>query len=123
MITGLAGGLIRASIAQLAAEYEAGTSAAELDQRYGMAKSSVVTLLRAAGVALRYPRLSAADVTLIVELYGQGLPQAEIAAHVGRSPGAIWHVLERAGVVGRRQKFCERQLRLDGLVLIYRQYY
>lgn len=89
------------TIQQLVAEYAAGTPAAELGRRYGVAKSTVLTLLRVADVSVRYPRLSAADVARVVELYGQGMPQTEIAVQVGRSPGAVWHVLQRAGLVGR----------------------
>jgi hypothetical protein len=89
------------TLQKLVAEYVAGTPAAELGRRYGLAKSTVRTVLRVAGVSVRYPRLSAADGARVVELYGQGLPQTEIAARVGRSPGAVWHVLRRAGLVGR----------------------
>lgn len=81
----------------------AGTPAAEVGRRYGLAKSTVLALIRMVGVSARYPRLSTADVARVVELYGQELPQTEIAAHIGRSPGAVWHVLHRAGLVGRRQ--------------------
>jgi hypothetical protein len=90
------------TLQKLVAEYGAGTPAAELCRRYGLAKSTVLNVLRVAGVSVRYPRLSAADGARVVELYGQGLPQTEIAAQVGRSPGAIWHILQRAGLVGRR---------------------
>jgi DNA-directed RNA polymerase specialized sigma24 family protein len=89
------------SIQTLVAEYVAGTPTAELRRRYGLAKITVLTLLRGAGISVRYPRLSPADVARVVQLYGQGLPQTEIAAEVGRSPGAVWHVLQRAGLVGR----------------------
>jgi Homeodomain-like domain-containing protein len=94
--------LAHGTIQKLVAEYVAGIPAAELERRYGLAKSTVLTVLRGAGVSVRYPRLSASDVARVVELYGQGLPQTEIAAQVGRSPSAVWHVLERAGLVGRR---------------------
>lgn len=88
-------------VEQLAAEYMAGSTAAELGRRYGIAKSSVLTLLRSAGVPIRYPRLSEADVSLVVALYREGMSQTDIASRVRRSPGAVWHVLERAGLVGR----------------------
>jgi DNA-binding CsgD family transcriptional regulator len=91
------------TIRKLVAEYVAGTPAAELGRRYGLAKSTVLTLLRMAGASVRYPRLSAADVAQVAELFRQGLPQTEIAARMGRSPGAVWHVLQRAGLVGQRE--------------------
>ncbi len=89
-----------ATVEQLAADYVAGTSTAELGRRYGPAKETVLSPLRAAGVSVRYPRLSTADVIRVVELCGQGLTQTEIAAQVSRSPGAVWHVLRRSGLVG-----------------------
>lgn len=56
------------SIQTLVAEYVAGAPAAELGRRYGLAKTTVFTLLRAADVRVRHARLSAADVARIVEL-------------------------------------------------------
>ena len=94
------------SIQTLVAEYVAGAPAAELGRRYGLAKTTVISVLRAADVRVRHARLSAADIARIVELHGKGLPQTEIAVRVGRSPGAVWHVLERAGLVGRRVRVC-----------------
>ena len=91
------------TIGMIVAEYVAGTPAAELGRRYGVARSTVLTLLRAAGVPVLHPRLTTADRARVVALYGQGLPQTQIAAQLGRSPGAVWHVLHRAGLVGRRQ--------------------
>jgi hypothetical protein len=46
------------TIQKLVAEYVAGTPSAELGRRYGLAKSTVLNLLRGAGVAVRHPRLS-----------------------------------------------------------------
>ena len=55
----------------IVAEYVAGTPAAELGRRYGVARSTVLTLLRAAGVPVLHPRLSTADRARVVALYGQ----------------------------------------------------
>ena len=60
------------TIQKLVAAYVAGTPAAEVGLRYGLAKSSVLTLIRMAGVSVRYPRLSAADVARVVELHAEG---------------------------------------------------
>ncbi|HEY6682701.1 MAG TPA: hypothetical protein VI030_07000, partial [Propionibacteriaceae bacterium] len=57
----------------------AGTTAAELGRRYGIAKSSVLRLVRQAGERVRHPRLSATDTARLVQLYEAGLPQKDIA--------------------------------------------
>jgi hypothetical protein len=59
-------------IDRLVAEYVAGTPAAELGQRYGIAKSSVLRLLRQADARMRHPRLSATDEARLVALYEAG---------------------------------------------------
>jgi hypothetical protein len=43
------------------AQYVGGMTAAELGQRYGLAKSSVIRLVRDAGERVRHPRLSASE--------------------------------------------------------------
>jgi len=45
-------------IERLVAEYVAGTTAAELGRRHGLAKSSVLRLVRQAGERARHQRLS-----------------------------------------------------------------
>lgn len=85
------------TINRLVAEYVAGTTAAELGRRYGIAKSSVLRLVRQAGERVRHPRLSATDTARLVQLYEAGLPQKDIAQRLGRSPSAVWHCLRRLG--------------------------
>jgi len=87
------------TIERLVAEYVDGTTAAELGQRYGVAKSSVLRLVREAGERVRHPRLSAAETAQLVALYEAGLPQKDIAEQIGRSPSAIWHYLRRRGLL------------------------
>jgi DNA invertase Pin-like site-specific DNA recombinase len=89
-------------IDELLVAYQGGASAAELGRRYGIGKATVLRLLHGAAVPVRYPRLSDADITQVVKLYQQGVRQAEIARRVGRSPDAVWHVLNREGLVGRQ---------------------
>jgi DNA-directed RNA polymerase specialized sigma24 family protein len=88
-------------IERIVAEYAAGTTAAELGQRYGIAKSSVLRLLRQAGELVRHPRISPAETARLIQLYEAGLPQQDIAERLGRSPSAVWHCLRRAGLVGQ----------------------
>jgi transposase-like protein len=63
------------TIDRLVAEYMTGTTSAELGRRYGIAKSSVLRLVRQAGEQVRHPRLSVAETARLVELYEAGLPQ------------------------------------------------
>jgi len=88
------------AIDRLVAEYVAGTPAAELGKRYGLAKSSVLRTVRQAGAQVRHPRLSTIDTAEVVRLFKAGLQQADIARLIGRSPSAVWHCLRRAGLVG-----------------------
>jgi len=86
------------TIDRLVAEYVAGTTAAELGQRYGLAKSSVLRLVRQAAERVRHPRLSENDTAQLVALYEAGFSQKDIAARLGRTPSAVWHCLRRAGM-------------------------
>jgi DNA-binding transcriptional regulator LsrR (DeoR family) len=85
-------------------DYVSGATAAELGQRYGIAKSSVTRLVRQAGERVRHPRLSQSETARLVELYEAGLSQKDIAEQLGRSPSAVWHCLRRAGLVGVKRK-------------------
>lgn len=76
-----------------------GTTSAELGRRDGIAKSSVLRLVRQAGEQVRHPRLSVAETARLVELYEAGLPQKDIAERLDRSPSAVWHCLRRAGLL------------------------
>jgi transposase len=89
------------TINHLVAEYVSGTTAAELGQRYGVAKSSVLRLVRQTGERVRHPRLSETETAQLVALHAAGLPQKKIAARLGCSPSAVWHCLRRAGMVGQ----------------------
>jgi DNA-binding NarL/FixJ family response regulator len=88
--------MLKRSIA-LVAEYSAGTTAAELGHRYGIAKSSLLRLVRHVGQPVRHLRLSAAETARLVQLYEAGLPQKDIAQRLGRSPSAVSHCVRRLG--------------------------
>jgi DNA invertase Pin-like site-specific DNA recombinase len=85
------------SIERLVAEYATGTPAAELGRRYGLAKSSVLRLVRQAGDWARYPRFSQSETARLLELFEDGMAQKDIAERLGRSPSAVWHCLRRLG--------------------------
>lgn len=84
---------------ELVASYVAGASGRQLAERYSLARSSVLELLKSRGVVLRYPRLTAEERALVVRLYQLRVRQVDIARELGRDKGHIWHVLRRAGVL------------------------
>ena len=59
-------------IERLVAEYVAGTTAAELGRRHGLAKSKVLRLVRQAGERVRHQRLSRSETARLVQLYRAG---------------------------------------------------
>jgi hypothetical protein len=85
----------------MVAGYEAGVTAKQLGLEFGIAKSSVLVLLRREGVLIRLPRLSEGDRHRVLALYRKGVPQVEIARRFGRHKGLIWSVLKRAGALER----------------------
>jgi uncharacterized protein (DUF433 family) len=84
-------------VRQLLADYQGGRTGRELAEQYGLARSTVIGLLRQHGVAVRHPRVTPDEVAEMVQLYRAGMRQVDIAARFGRDPGNIWHVLKRAG--------------------------
>jgi hypothetical protein len=86
-------------IEHLAAEYRIGSTAADLGRRYGVAKTTILRLIRQAGEPVRYPRLSLDETASVRTLYEAGLTQKDIAERLGRSPSAVWHCLRRLGLV------------------------
>jgi len=92
------------TIERLVAEYLTGSTAADLGRRYGIAKTTVLRLIRQAGEPVRHPRFSAAEITRLVELSEAGLSQKDIAERLGRSPSAVWHCLRRLGLGGNQRQ-------------------
>lgn len=72
------------TIDRLVAEYVDGTTAAEVGRRYGVAKSSVLQLVRPAGRQVRQPRLSISQTAQLVALYQAGLSQTDIVARLDK---------------------------------------
>jgi hypothetical protein len=62
-------------VQQLLADYQAGRSGRELAERYGLARSTVIGLLRQHGVAVRYPRVTPDEAAEMVRLYRSGVRQ------------------------------------------------
>lgn len=87
------------TVAAIVVGYKAGVTAKRLGLEFGLAKSSVLVLLRREGVVIRRPRLTPADRRQAVAPYRKGVPQVEIARRFGRHKGAIWHLLNRPGAL------------------------
>ena len=77
-------------------DYQAGRTRQELAEQYGLARSTIIQLLRKHGVAVRYSRVTPAEAAEMVQLYRAGMRQIDIAARLGRDPSSVWHVLRRA---------------------------
>ena len=92
------------TIERLVAEYRAGSTAADLGRHYGIAKTTVLRLIREAGEPVRHPRLSTSETACLVDLYEAGSSQRDIADRLGKSRSVVWHGLRRAGLVGLRPK-------------------
>ncbi|HET6910693.1 MAG TPA: helix-turn-helix domain-containing protein [Mycobacteriales bacterium] len=90
-----------AAVFQLVADYESGASMAELQDSFGLSKSSVSRLLRESGAQLRRQPLGADLVARIVEHYQAGLTIREIGAEMGLPKTTVRDALTRAGVTMR----------------------
>ncbi len=84
-------------VAQLLADYRAGCAGRQLAERYGLARSTLIELLREHDVAVRHPRVTPDQAAEMLRLYQAGMRQVDIAKRFSRDPGTVWHVLKRAG--------------------------
>jgi hypothetical protein len=56
------------TVDRLVAEYVSGSTAAEVGRRYGLAKNSMLDLVRLAGERVRHPRFSSNETAQLVAL-------------------------------------------------------
>ena len=89
------------AVDELVTAYEAGASTADLRQRFGLSQGSVLKLLRAQGVALRWQGLDEADKSVAIQLYRDGATLAQLGTRFGVSPNVVRRVLLAAGVMLR----------------------
>ena len=85
--------------AALVAAYEVGATGRQLAAQFGLARSTVILLLKEHGVVVRHPRLTPDEIAEIVRWFQSGVTQAEIGRRTGRDKGHVWHVLRRQGVL------------------------
>ena len=88
-------------IAQIVADYEAGTETAELQLRYGLSKGSVRKLLTDAGAAPHRRPLSDDEIHACSRLYAGGMTIREVAAKRGLPKTTVQDALRRLGVESR----------------------
>jgi hypothetical protein len=81
----------------LAAEYEAGASTIELQERFGLGKGSVLRLLHEAGVKIRRQPMDDERLEEIRRLYQSGLTIREVAASLSMPKTTVQDALARAG--------------------------
>jgi IS30 family transposase len=84
-------------VAALVEAYKSGATGRELAAQFGLARTTVIELLRKHGVQVRYPRITEQQTMQVVEWYRAGMRQIDIAERLGRHKSVVWHLLRRAG--------------------------
>lgn len=88
-------------IEELVADYQTGSTAKELGDRWGVHRTTVAALLKARGVQLRNRPLDEAELSSAIGLYQSGLSLATVGQRLARDPNSVRMVLLRAGVPRR----------------------
>jgi DNA-directed RNA polymerase specialized sigma24 family protein len=83
---------------ELAARYLDGVQTPELSEQFKLSRSTVLKVLRDAGVPIRRQGLPADKVAEAVALYEGGLSLAKVAEHFSVSVTAVYNKLRAAGV-------------------------
>jgi DNA-directed RNA polymerase specialized sigma24 family protein len=81
----------------LVAEYEAGSSTVELQERFALGKGSVLAILHEFGVKIRRQPMDDAMQAEIRRLYQSGLTIREVAAVLGMPKTTVQDALSRLG--------------------------
>jgi hypothetical protein len=90
--------LDEATIAQLVADYEAGTPSTRLMRDYGLSKGTVLSLLHEAGAAMRFQGLSDEQVLEATRLYQAGWSLKRVGDHLDVDHETVRQALRRLGV-------------------------
>lgn len=91
--------------AEIAQRYEAGETAQVLADEFGVARSSLVSMLRARHVVVRRRALSAQQIGALCSAYETGTTIAALEASTGIPHGSIQRALKSAGVEMRPRGF------------------
>jgi len=87
--------------ADIVARYEAGETSTALAAEYGVAKSTVLNLLRSAGVAVRRQPLTPQQVSEAARLYDSGLSLSQVAERLSVNQETMRMALKSAGIALR----------------------
>lgn len=87
--------------AEIVARYEAGETSTALAAEYGVAKSTVLNLLRTSGAAVRRQPLTPEQVSEAVRLYESGLSLSEVAERLQVNQETMRMAILKAGVTLR----------------------
>lgn len=88
-------------VARVMAEYEAGMPAAEIGALFALGKNSVLKVLREAGIEIRLPRMTEAEVGRAIALYQGGLSLVEVGRRLDRGHSTVYKALRRRGIAMR----------------------
>lgn len=83
---------------RLAQRYTSGATVYELADEFRMARETVSSQLKLAGVSMRRQTLSAAEIDEAIALYATGLSTIAIGERLKRDATGIWRVLKNHGV-------------------------
>jgi DNA invertase Pin-like site-specific DNA recombinase len=85
-------------VAEIVSRYQAGEPSTAIAASYGLSKSSVIQLLREAGITIRRQGLTDHQVAEAIQLYESGLSLAKIGARFSVDHGTVWRALKKRGV-------------------------
>lgn len=85
-------------ITEIVARYKAGVPSTALAAAFGISKSSIIRLLREAGVKVRKQGLTDEQIDDAVKLYAEGKSLAWIGKRLRVDHGTVWRQLRKRGV-------------------------
>lgn len=85
----------------VASRYEAGATTTQLAKEYGVAKSTIIGILRSAQVVVRRQPLTPEQVSEAARLYREGLSLSQVATRLGVNQETMRVAVIRAGVALR----------------------
>lgn len=95
-------------LAEMVAAYEAGSHSAELSRSFGVGKTSVIKILREAGVKIRRQGLTPEQAAQAEQLYRSGLSMGRVADELGTRASTICFVLRQRAVPTRPRRGGQR---------------
>jgi len=85
-------------INDLVARYQAGITACQLADTFGIHRTTVSLILQRQGIPRRNQPLTQAQIAAAISLYDNGSPLSAVGATLGCQPSTVWLALRAAGV-------------------------